>query len=49
MDKLGANYRLCADSLVKRLGAKLLLLQLPIGREDEFEGIVDVVDMCARY
>ncbi|ATW06139.1 Elongation factor G [Candidatus Hodgkinia cicadicola] len=49
MDKLGADYRLCADSLVERLSAKLLLLQLPIGRENEFSGIIDIVGMRALY
>lgn len=49
MDKLGADYRLCTDSLVERLNAKLLLLQLPIGQENEFSGIIDVVNMRALY
>ncbi|XXN13737.1 MAG: elongation factor G [Candidatus Hodgkinia cicadicola] len=46
MDKLGASYNLCVNSLTKRLGAKLMLLQLPIGQEDEFEGIIDII--CLR-
>lgn len=49
MDKLGADYWLCADSLVERLNAKLLLLQLPIGQENEFSGIIDIVNMQALY
>ncbi|XXN13578.1 MAG: elongation factor G [Candidatus Hodgkinia cicadicola] len=49
MDKLGADYRLCTDSLVERLNAKLLLLQLPIGQESEFSGIIDIVNMRALY
>ncbi|AUG34158.1 Elongation factor G [Candidatus Hodgkinia cicadicola] len=49
MDKLGADYRLCADSLVERLNARLLPLQLPIGQENEFSGVIDIVNMRALY
>ncbi|AHL30855.1 MAG: elongation factor EF-2 [Candidatus Hodgkinia cicadicola] len=49
MDKLGADYRLCTGSLVERLNAKLLLLQLPIGQENEFSGVIDIVNMRALY
>ncbi|XXN19700.1 MAG: elongation factor G [Candidatus Hodgkinia cicadicola] len=49
MDKLGANYQLCLDSLVRRLSANLLVLQLPIGQESEFKGIIDVVGERALY
>ncbi|ATY93559.1 Elongation factor G [Candidatus Hodgkinia cicadicola] len=49
MDKLGADYQSCLDSLINRLSANLLVLQLPIGQENEFKGIIDIVDMCALY
>ncbi|XXM93265.1 MAG: elongation factor G [Candidatus Hodgkinia cicadicola] len=49
MDKPGANYSLCANSLAKRLNAKLLLLQTPIGQEAEFKGIIDIVSARALY
>jgi len=49
MDKLGADYWRCVDSLVKRLSARPLVIQLPIGQEAEFRGVVDVVEMKALY
>ncbi|WP_157157207.1 MULTISPECIES: elongation factor G [unclassified Diaminobutyricimonas] len=47
MDKLGADFYFTVDTIVKRLGAKPLVLQLPIGMESEFEGVVDLVEMRA--
>ncbi|SJM52834.1 elongation factor G [Agrococcus casei] len=48
MDKLGADFYYTVDTIVNRLGAKPLVLQLPIGSESEFEGIVDLVEMNAK-
>ncbi|MFF2053040.1 elongation factor G [Leifsonia sp. NPDC058194] len=47
MDKLGADFYFTVDTIVKRLGAKPLVLQLPIGSESSFEGVVDLVEMRA--
>ncbi|WP_216894549.1 elongation factor G [Nocardia alni] len=48
MDKLGADFYFTVRTIVERLGAKPLVLQLPIGAEDTFEGIVDLVEMNAK-
>jgi elongation factor G len=47
MDKLGADFYYTVDTIVSRLGAKPLVLQLPIGSESNFEGVVDLVEMRA--
>jgi elongation factor G len=47
MDKLGADFYYTVDTIVSRLGAKPLVLQLPIGSESSFEGVVDLVEMRA--
>jgi elongation factor G len=43
MDKTGADIWLVVNTMKERLGAKPVLMQLPIGREDTFKGIVDVL------
>lgn len=45
MDRIGANFFRCVDMMVDRLGANPMPVQLPIGSEDKFEGIVDLVRM----
>ncbi|MGB9163619.1 MAG: elongation factor G [Rhodomicrobium sp.] len=45
MDKIGADFFACVKSVIDRLGAKPLVLQLPIGVENTFKGIVDLVRM----
>ena len=47
MDKLGADFYFTVDTIIKRLGAKPLVIQLPIGFENSFEGVVDLVEMRA--
>ena len=47
MDKTGADFYKCLDDIVKRLGAKPVPVQLPIGSESNFKGIVDLVRMKA--
>ena len=47
MDKLGADFYYTVGTIVDRLGAKPLVMQLPIGAEDNFDGVVDLVDMKA--
>ena len=45
MDKIGADYFQCLKDIVDRLGAKPVALQLPIGAEAGFKGIIDLVRM----
>ncbi len=45
MDKIGADFFDCVRSVIDRLGAKPLVLQLPIGAESDFKGIIDLVRM----
>ncbi|GHS91377.1 elongation factor G [Alphaproteobacteria bacterium] len=45
MDRVGANFLRCVDMIVDRLGSRPLVLQLPIGVESDFKGIVDIVTM----
>ena len=47
MDKTGADFYKCLDDIVKRLGAKPIAIQLPIGEESNFVGMVDLVIMKA--
>jgi translation elongation factor 2 (EF-2/EF-G) len=47
MDKLGADFYYTVDTIIKRLGAKPLVIQLPIGFESSFVGVVDLVEMRA--
>ncbi|MEZ7840538.1 MAG: elongation factor G [Pontimonas sp.] len=45
MDKLGADFYYTIDTIIKRLGAKPLVIQLPIGFESTFTGVVDLIEM----
>jgi elongation factor G len=47
MDKLGADFYFTVKTIVERLGAEPLVLQLPIGAESEFVGVVDLLEMRA--
>ncbi|GAA1351206.1 elongation factor G [Falsarthrobacter nasiphocae] len=47
MDKLGADFYFTVDTIIKRLGAKPLVMQLPIGAENDFIGVVDLLSMKA--
>lgn len=47
MDKIGAEYQRCVDMIVDRLGANPIAIQLPIGSESEFKGVIDLVRMKA--
>ncbi|MEN2769117.1 elongation factor G [Ornithinibacillus xuwenensis] len=49
MDKIGADFMYSTGTLKERLGANAHPVQLPIGAEDEFEGIIDLIDMVAYY
>ena len=45
MDKIGADFYMCIDSVKKRLGIDPLVIALPIGIESDFVGIVDLINM----
>ena len=49
MDRAGANFLRVVDQIRTRLGARAIPIQLPIGAEDKFEGVVDLVRMKAIY
>jgi elongation factor G len=47
MDRVGADYYRCLDMLRDRLGAHPVPIQIPIGREDQYRGLVDLIDQVA--
>ena len=47
MDRVGADFYRCVDMIVDRLGANPLVLQLPLGAESEFKGVIDLIEMKA--
>ncbi|TIQ28298.1 MAG: elongation factor G [Mesorhizobium sp.] len=47
MDKIGADFYRSVDMIGSRLGAQAVVMQLPIGAETEFKGVVDLVEMNA--
>jgi elongation factor G len=47
MDKIGADFYRSVEMIKTRLGAQAVVMQLPIGAENEFKGIVDLIDMNA--
>jgi elongation factor G len=49
MDRAGANFQRCIEQIRSRLRANPVPIQLPIGAEDDFEGVVDLVRMKAIY
>ena len=49
MDKMGADFYRCVQMVKDRLGANPVSVQLPIGAEDEFAGVVDLIRMQAIY
>jgi len=49
MDRMGADFHDVLHQVRKRLGANVLALQIPIGAEEAFEGVVDLIEMRAIY
>ena len=49
MDRAGANFYRVVDQVKDRLNARPVPLQLPIGKEDDFSGIIDLIKMKAIY
>lgn len=47
MDKIGANFDFSVKSLHERLNANAHAVQMPIGAEDQFEGVIDLIEMVA--
>jgi elongation factor G len=47
MDKMGADFFRCLEMIKSRLGATAVAMQLPIGAESEFKGVIDLVEMKA--
>jgi elongation factor G len=47
MDKIGADFLRCVSMVRERLGATPVVVQLPIGAENDFKGVVDLIDMKA--
>ena len=45
MDKAGANFQMSLDSLKEKLGVRAVPIQLPLGEEDSFAGIIDLINM----
>jgi elongation factor G len=49
MDRMGANFLRVVEQIKKRLGANPVVLQLPIGAEEEFKGVIDLIKMKAIF
>ncbi len=49
MDRTGADYAMSIQTMIDRLGANAIPIQLPIGAEGDFEGIIDLVEFKAIY
>ena len=49
MDRIGADFASVVKAMRERLGANAIPLQLPIGAEDDFAGVVDLIDQKALY
>jgi elongation factor G len=47
MDRLGADFYFCLDTIKERLGANVAVIQLPIGAEGNYKGVIDLVTMQA--
>ena len=49
MDKMGADFFMSVQTIIDRLGKNAILVQIPIGKEDDFIGLVDLFEMEAYY
>ena len=49
MDKVGADFEFSFNSIIERLGANPIAVQIPIGAGDELEGLIDLIEMRAFY
>src|SRR6202000_206884 len=48
MDKIGADFYFSVRPMEERLGANVIPIQLPVGSEGDFEGVIDLVEMKAK-
>src|SRR5256712_947617 len=48
-DRMGADFQRCVDMIVDRLDANPVVIQLPIGSEERFQGVIDLVEMKALF
>ncbi len=46
MDRIGSNYQAVLEQMQKRLGARPALMQLPVGEEGDFCGVIDLLERC---
>jgi len=49
MDRMGADFQRCFDMIIERLGANPVAIQLPMGSEAAFKGVIDLVEMKALF
>src|SRR5881397_2362252 len=49
LDRMGADFQRCVDMIVERLGANPVVIQLPIGAEERFRGVIDLIEMKALF
>jgi len=49
MDKMGADFFMAVESMIEKLGANPLAVQIPIGKEETFRGPIDLIEMKAYY
>jgi elongation factor G len=49
MDRMGASFENCCQMIIDRLGVNPLIIQLPIGKEETFKGVIDLFQMKAYY
>ena len=49
MDRMGASFERCVEMMVSRLGAVPVPVQIPMGAEDAFQGVVDLIKMKSVY
>ncbi len=47
MDKTGADFYMCVEDIKKKLGARPVPIQIPIGQESDFAGVIDLIEMQA--
>ncbi|MDD3050498.1 MAG: elongation factor G [Candidatus Cloacimonetes bacterium] len=49
LDRVGADPRVVKDQLIEKLGHNAILMQIPIGKEEDFRGIIDIISRRARF
>ena len=49
MDRIGADFYSVVSEIEEKLGANPVPLQIPIGSEDKFQGVIDLIEMAAYY